>query len=292
MKQLYKTISRLGDMKRALGHFNIATLEQLKAVVNVSKRLNAPVIIGVSEGEREFIGINQVVALIESYRREGLEVYLNADHTKSLKGVEEVAHAGFDSITFDRAELPFEENIRETKEAMKIVKKFSSFNHKILLEGELGYIGVSSKLLDEIPKGAAVEGNMLTSPEEAKEFMEKTGIHMLAPAVGNIHGMLKNMKNPRLDIGRIEEISKSCGIPLVLHGGSGISDEDFVSAIKAGVSIVHISTELRVSWKKGIEETLKEDPDELAPYRVLKKSISNIESVTEERIELFMNLKI
>lgn len=125
-------------------------------------------------------------------------------------------------------------------------------------------------------------------PEDARRFIVETGVNMLAPAIGNIHGMLKHMPNPHLDIGRIKDIRKSANVPLVLHGGSGISEEDFTAAIDAGISLIHISTELRVAWKKGIEDSLKEKPDEIAPYKILEKSVTNLEKVIEKRMKLFL----
>lgn len=290
MKSLLKVIQGAEERKIAIGHFNVAALEQLKAVANVAKKLNVPVIVGVSEGEREFIGVKQIVVLAQSYRDEGIEMYLNADHTRSLDKVEEAARAGFDSIIFDGANLPLEENIKKTREAVKIAKKYLTWRKKIIIEGELGYIGTSSQLLDAIPEGVATGVEYFTKPDNATRFVCETGVDMLAPAVGNIHGMLKDAKNPKLDIPRIAEIRKVAGVPLVLHGGSGISDEDFRAAIDAGISIIHISTELRVAWKKGIEEGFREKPDEVAPYKILEKSAANLERIIEDRLSLFSRL--
>lgn len=296
MQTLKHVVQEANKKKIAIGHFNVSTLEQLRAVVSAARKLCVPVIVGVSGSEREFIGVKQISALVRSYRNEGIQIYLNADHTRSLEKVEEAARVGFDAIIFDSANLPFEENIKQTKEAVKIVKKCCSWRRRILVEGELGYIGASSEVLDKIPEGAAVTKDLFTTPEQAKEFVSKTGVDMIAPAVGNIHGMFKNASNPHLDISRIAEIRKILrqvrGKPtsLVLHGGSGISDEDFRAAIDAGISIVHISTELRVAWKKGIEESFREKPDEVAPYKILKRSVVNLEKIIEERLRLFSKL--
>ena len=291
MKNFFEIIKEAERKKIAIGHFNVATLEQMKAIATVAKKLRIPVVVGVSEGEWGFIGLRQIVALRDAYRSEGVALYLNADHTRSLENVARVAAVGFDSVIFDAAHLPLEENIAQTKIAVAIVKKHSSFLRKTVIEGELGYIGTSSQLLDAIPEGAAVTQKFFTTPEDARRFVKETGVHMCAPAVGNIHGMLKNMPNPRLDIPRIAAIRKSTGVPIVLHGGSGISDEDFVSAINAGISLIHISTELRVAWKKGVVESLQEEPNELAPYKILKKSVDEVGFVVEKRIKLFQGMK-
>jgi fructose-bisphosphate aldolase class II len=290
MKSLRHIIEEAERRKIALGHFNVASLEQLKAIVNVVRRLNAPVIVGVSEGERDFIGVSQIAALIETYKNENLPIFLNADHTHSLDGVEEAAHAGFDSIIFDGAKLPLEENIKQTKEAVKIVRSISK---SIVVEGELGYIGSSSEVFKELPKGAAIQPEDLTKPEEAVRYVQETKVDMLAPAVGNVHGMFQNAPNPRLDIERIGEIKKALQqaegkpFPLVLHGGSGIKDKDFVAAIDAGISIIHISTELRLAWRRGLERSLKNHSDEVAPYKIMAGVILEMEKVIENRLKLF-----
>ena len=290
MKPLYKAIKTAEQNKKAIAHFNVSTLEQLKAIAGVAKRTGESVIVGVSEGEREFIGLKQIVALVESYKKEGTCLYLNADHTRSLEGVADTAEAGFDSIIFDGANLSFEENVSKTKEAVKICKKHSLFRHKIILEGELGYIGMSSEILDKIPEGAATKNNGFTSPEDTARFVKETGIDMLAPAVGNIHGILQNGRNPSLDIEQIRKIRKATGVPLVLHGGSGVSDNDFHAAIRDGISVIHISTELRVAWKKGIEESFIEYPGEVAPYKLLKRSVLKTQEIVENRIRLFSGI--
>jgi len=211
-------------------------------------------------------------------------IYLNADHTYSFERVKEVVDAGYDSIIFDGTKLTLEENIELAKKSAEYAH---NVNPEILIEAELGHIGTSSKLLDEVPEGAQITSENLVKPEDAKDFVDKTGVDLLAPAVGNLHGMLKNAANPALDIERIGEIRKVAGVPLVLHGGSGISDEDFQSAIKAGISIVHINTAIRVAYKEGIKEAFEENPDDVAPYRFLKGGVEGMQKVVERYLKLF-----
>lgn len=285
MKTLREAIKEAEEKGVAIGHFNISDTEALWAVFNSAKRLEVPVIIGVSEGERDFIGLRQVSALVKSIREEyDYPIYLNADHTYSYDRVREAIDAGFDAVIFDGANLPGEENIDLTKKAVSYGK---SAGTDVLVEAELGYIGKSSKILDEIPEGVQISGDNLVKPEDARDFVKETKIDLLAPAVGNLHGMLKNSPNPKLDIKRIKEIRELCGVPLVLHGGSGISDEDFQSAIKAGIAIIHVNTELRRAYREGVEKTLKENPDELAPYRFLKGGVKEMEKVVERNLKLF-----
>ena len=269
----------------AIGHFNIADTQMLKGIFNSAQKLKLPVIIGTSEGERDFIGIHQTVALVKSLREEyDYPIFLNADHTYSFEKVKEAVDAGYDAVIFDGAKLPFEENIEITKKCVEYAK---SVNPDIIVEGELGYIGKSSKLLDEIPDDVQITDEHLTTVDEIKEFVEKTGVDLIAPAVGNLHGMLKGANNPAINIERVKQLRETGGVPMVLHGGSGITDEDFVKAIDAGISSVHISTEIRVAYKNGIKLGLQEKPDEIAPYRYMKEAVHHVSKVVEERLKLF-----
>lgn len=272
----------------AIGHFNIAEFTALKAIFEAAKELGKPVIIGTSEGEAGFLGRKQAVALIKSLREEyQFPIFLNSDHTHNFGEVKKAVAAGYDAILFDGGKLPFQENIRQTRKVVKYVK---SKNPKILIEGELGYIGSSSKILKKIPEGAAIKAGDLTTPEEAKKFVKATGVDLLAPAVGNIHGMFAKASNPSLNIRRIQEIKKAVKIPLVLHGGSGLKDTDFKKAIKAGINIVHISTELRFAWRKGLDKGLKGNPNEIAPYKIFPEAVKAVKTKVYNRMKLFNNL--
>ncbi len=285
-------IKEAEEKKTAIGHFNISNTEGFWAVVNAAKKLDLPVIIGVSEGERDFIGIKQAVALVKSVGVEGdrdIPVFLNADHTYSFERAKEVIDAGFDSVIIDEAEKSFEENLKTTKE---VIEYRNLKNPEILIEAELGFIGKSSKVWDKVPEGASSSEYVFTEPEEAAKFVKETGIDLFAPAVGNIHGMAKNLNInfEKLDIERIKNIREACGVPLVLHGGSGITDEEFKQAIAAGISIIHINTELRLAYKQGLQKSLSENPDELAPYKYLRPARDAMQAVVEKRMALFAGL--
>lgn len=270
----------------AVGHFNISNIEGLRGIFNAAKELDLPVIIGVSEGERKFIGTRQAAVLVKSLREEyGYPIFINADHCYSFDSVKETVDAVYDAVIFDGARLPIEENIKITKQCVEYAR---SVNLDIVVEGELGYIGASSKLLDEIPEGISLDN--LTTAEEAKNFTAETCVDLFSPSVGNIHGMLKRAHNPNLNINRIKEIKKVVNVPLVLHGGSGISDEDFTGAIKAGISIVHINTEIRLAYKNAVKLSLRENPDEIAPYKFMRPSVEAVQKVVEKRLKLFNNI--
>lgn len=285
MKTLKEVIREAEDKQIAIGHFNISNIEVLWGIFRAAQSLNLPVIIGVSEGERDFVGVLQARALVTSIQKEyDYPIFLSADHTYSLDRAKEAIDVGYDLIVFDRSELSLDENIAETK---KCVEYARSVNPEIMVETELGYIGKSSKMLDNIPEGAALSEETITKVEEAKRLVEESGADLFSPAVGNLHGMLKNMPNPKLFINRIREIKEAVKVPLVLHGGSGITDEDFVEAIKAGISIIHINTELRLAYRDALRESLQSDPEEVAPYKILKKSVQSTKELTEKRLRLF-----
>ena len=286
MQSLREVIKQAEKEKVAIGHFNISNIEGLWGIFKAAKNLNLPVIIGTSEGERRFMGLKQVVALVRSLREEfDYPVFINADHCYSFESVKEAIDAGYDAVIFDGAKLPADENIKTTKQCVEYAK---SVNPDVIVEGELGYIGGSSKLLDEIPEGVSAEN--LTTPEQARNFVVETGVDLFSPSVGNIHGMLKHARNPDLNIERIKEIKKAVNVPLILHGGSGISDKDFADAIKAGISIVHINTEIRLAYRDAIKLSLQENPDEIAPYKFMRPAVEAVQKVVEKRLKLFNNI--
>ena len=285
MKTLRQYIKEAGEKEIAIGHFNISNLETLRGIFNAAKKLEVPVIIGVADGERKYMGTKQAAVLVKSFRDEyNYPIFLNADHTYSFEGVKECIDAGYDAVIFDGAELPYEENVKITKQCVEYARKI---NPEIIVEAELGFIGVGSKVLDKLPEGVKITEEFLTKPEDAAKFIADTGIDMLAPAVGNIHGMLKDGVDPSLNIKRVGEIQKAINIPMVLHGASGNSKEDIQAVIKKGMSIVHINTEMRVAFRKALEKELAEKPNEVAPYKYMEETISAVEKVVEEKLKIF-----
>lgn len=276
----------------AMGHFNISDLAMLHAIFNAAFELKLPVIIGVSEGEREFIGARQAVAMVHSFRDEyNYPIFINADHTHSLDKIKEAVDAGFDSVIFDAGQKTLEENIALTKQVVDYVHSHNeSYATDILVEGEMGYIGSGSVILDRIPEGVSIKKEDLTKPEDAAKFVRETGVDLLAPAVGNIHGMFADVPDPNLDIQRVSEVYNAANIPLVLHGASGNSDEDVRQAISAGVRIVHVSTELRVAWKRGLDLALLAHPKEIAPYKLFPEIVHEVQKVALEKLKVFNNL--
>lgn len=288
MKTLKEYLQIAKENKIAIGHFNVSSIDGIWAVADAGKELNMPVIIGVSEGERDFIGVKQAVAIIKSIREERNQpIFINADHTYSVERVKEAIMSGFDSVIFDGAGLSFEENVEATKKCVEFAKDYkSAYGQKILIEGELGFIGKSSKILDEIPVGAVTSKEAMTTPEDAKTFINETGIDLLAPAIGNIHGIVRG-GDPALNSDRAKEICDAISVPIVLHGASGNTPTDIKKVIEAGAVIVHVSTELRVAYRAGLLKSLSIDQDEVSPYKYFKPAKLAMQRVVEEKIKIF-----
>jgi fructose-bisphosphate aldolase class II len=275
------------EHKVAIGHFNISNLETLRAIALAAKNLNVPVIIGVSEGERDAIGVRMARAMVTAIASELKHpIFLNADHTYSSARAKEAIDAGFDAVIIDGAKATRAENIAMVKE---IVEYAENSGTDVIIEGELGYIGQSSKVIDAIPEGVGIDPASLTQPDALASFVAETGIDLIAPAVGNIHGLIRG-GNPKLNIERIAELSKASSAGIVLHGASGISDEDLTSAVEAGVIIVHYNTELRVAFTKALTATIAQNPDETTPYKVLAPSIEAVRILVESKLKIMNRL--
>jgi fructose-bisphosphate aldolase class II len=282
LKNILKQAQKQGV---AIGHFNVSDLVLLKAVFAAARELNVPVVIGASKGERDFMGVRELAALIRMFRQEfDFPIFLNSDHTHSIPEAVEAAKAGFDVVSFDSSALPFDENVRQTREALQAVK---AIDPGILVEGEIGDIGTGSQIHETAPDLS----KSLTTPAEARQFVESTGVDLLAPAVGNMHGMLKSMVNgetkKRLHIERIAEIKNAAQVPLTLHGGSGTDDNDLRKAITAGINLVHINTELRVAWRQAFEKAFVDHPSEVVPYKILAFVADWVKQVALARLKLF-----
>jgi fructose-bisphosphate aldolase class II len=284
-------LDTINDYKRqgkAIAHFNISNLDQARAIAEVAEELKQPVIIGASEGERAYMGVAMVRKIVDELNQEyTVPIFLNADHTYSLEKVQEVVEAGYDSVIVDGAKLPYEENVALVKTCVDYVRNYEAKTGKrVLVEAELGYIGQSSSLNSALPEGVSEEN--LTTADQAKDFVLRTGVDIFAPAIGNVHGMLIDAPMPKLHIDRLKEISGTVDVPLVLHGASGNTDEDLVASIKNGISIIHINTEIRKAFRDGEKEYMDEHPNEVAPYKFGHEGQEEMKKVVRAKMELYM----
>lgn len=284
MKEILKK-AQVG--KYAIGSFNFSTAEVLKAIVSAAKELSSPIIISTSEGEGEFIGMAEAAALVGAWRHgTKLPIILNLDHGKSLDSVKKAIEAGYDAIHFDGSELSYDENIAQTRAIVNYIRDIErKYDQEIIVEGELGYLRGSSSVHEEVLE---IKPEDLTSPEQAKDFVERTGVDSLAIVIGNAHGVFLKSEE-RLDLERLAQISKMLDdrVFLVLHGGSGIPAEDIKKSIELGIVKINVNTELRVAYKEGIEKEMEEKPAETTPYKILQPSFEAVKSVVGEKIKLF-----
>ncbi len=282
MHTLREVVEEYQQSHKALGHFNFSDSNQLQAIAGAAQECNLPVIAGLSEGERAYFPLAHARALVNLYRAQGVAIYLNADHTYSLEKAKEAIDARVDSIVVDGAKLSFDDNVSLVQ---GVVSYARAAGRDVLVEGELGYIGASSAVMETIPEGVAVGEERMTKPEELHELVQKTGIDLVAPAVGNIHGVVKSGQ-PKLSVVRIAQLAAAAGVPLVLHGGSGSADEEFTEAVKAGIVMIHINTDLRVLYREQLKHTL-DTTHETTPYKFLAPAAAAMQAYVAQKIKLF-----
>jgi ketose-bisphosphate aldolase len=273
--------------KYAIGSFNFSTAEILKAIVAAAKELNSPVIVSTSEGEANFFGFREAMAIVDAWRLAAkIPIILNLDHGKSLEKIKIAIAAGYDAIHFDGSELSYRQNIEQTKKIVDYARNVEkTFDREIIIEGELGYLRGSSSLHE----GALeIEEDDLTRPEQAEDFIKYTGIDSLAVVIGNAHGIFA-IGQEKLYLDRLAEIKEAIDGKgfLVLHGGSGISEKDIKKAIKLGIVKININTELRIAYQKALAGELKEAPKETTPYKILEPGFQAVKKVASEKIKLF-----
>lgn len=282
MKTLKEFLADAGRDHWATGHFNASELDQMRAVVEACKEVGSPAIIGASEGERKHLGWGEAVVLRDALAKDyGIPVFLNGDHTKSVEAAKTAIDAGFDSIHIDLSVESFEQNVAGTRE---IVAYARAKNPEINVEGELGYLAGESKIQHE---KIEINPEDYTKPEEAARFVEETGVDRLAIAVGNIHGI--SLDEPDLDIERIRRIRAAVPehVALVLHAASGIPDDQIRQAIDAGISNIHINTDLRIAFVSELKKSLAEHLDEAAMYKLDASAIEAMAEVIKEKLRLF-----
>ena len=238
---LNEVLKKAQNGKYAVGLFNTTDTDMLQAVIEAAEESNSPVILGTAEvllpyGELKLIA----PSVIATAKRAKVPVVVHYDHDLTFDRCIEALKLGFSSIMFDGSAKPYEQNIAETREMVKIAHAFGA-----TVEGEIGHVG-------EAAKEDNLLTDMYTTPEEAKAYLEATGVDALAVAIGSAHGVYK--KKPMLNIERLKEISGEVKVPLVLHGGSGLSDDDFKNTIRNGIAKVNIFTDLCLAGERAMKD--------------------------------------
>jgi fructose-bisphosphate aldolase, class II len=268
----------------AVGAFNIDNQETLFAVVKAAQKHNSPVLVEVSQGEVDMLGLANVRDMVENYKREyGIEMYINLDHSPSVEAAKAGIDAGFEFIHIDlsqaKRDASDEEIIAATKEVVEYAK-----NTGAMVESEPHYFGGSSNVHDEAIDYETIKKTFST-PETTKEFVEATGIDTFAVAIGNLHGKYPVPKE--LDLELLQIIRNAVDCNLSLHGGSGTPEHFYIEAAKIGIGKVNINSDMRFAYRQTLEKMLQEKPDEYAIIKLMPPVIEAVQAVVEEKINAF-----
>lgn len=284
-KDLAYYFTKAKQEKFAIPQFNFSDFTQLKAIAETCARLKSPAILGTSEGESKFFGLDEAVALRDVLRKKtGAAIFLNLDHGKSVEYLKQAIDAGYDMVHFDGSKLAFDENIKISKEVAAMAKAKG-----VLIEGEMGRIGTDASRV--YTEKFQINEEFLTKPEEAKRYADETGVDVLAISIGNFHGVDASGESEHLRLPLLEEIQTilSGKTGLVLHGGSGTSKEDIQGAIQRGIVKININTESRMAFTGALRKFLADNPAEIVPYKFLADPKKAMEEVLERKISEFLS---
>jgi len=264
--------------KYAVPQFNINNLEWTRNILEECQELNAPVILGVSEGAAKYMGGYKVIsamvkALIEELNIT-IPVCLHLDHGSSFEVCKKAIDAGFTSVMIDASKHGLEENINITKEVVEYAHKFD-----VTVEAEVGHIGGTEDNVTGTSTNATLE--------DCLALVNGTNIDSLAPALGSVHGLYKG--EPNLDFETMAKINENLTIPLVLHGGTGIPDYDIKKAISCGISKININTELQIAWHEAVKKFVLENPNAYDPRKVIGSGKDSMKASIKAKIEMFNN---
>ena len=260
----------------AIGAFNCNNMEIVQAIVAAAEAEKSPVIIQASQGAIKYAGLEYIVNLVETAASTvSVPVALHLDHGTSFEQVVRCIRSGFSSVMIDGSQLPLEENIALTKRVLEIANIVG-----VSVEAELGKIGGTEDDIVVEERDAT-----FTNPEEAVSFVEETGIKSLAIAIGTAHGPYKGV--PKLDFDRLKEIKELIKIPIVLHGSSGVADEDLKKAISLGVRKINIDTNIRQTFTEAAKDVFVQNPDEIDPRKILGPAREAMTQIIREKIRVF-----
>lgn len=257
----------------AVGAFNAENMEMVKAIIQAAEELKAPVMIQTTPSTVKYGTVETYAAIVAAEAvKASVPVCLHLDHGSSFELAMQAMHAGYTSVMIDGSKLDFEDNIRETRRVADVAAALD-----IPCEAELGKVGGKEDDLE-------AEADTNTDPQEAKEFVERTGVTSLAVAIGTAHGFY--VGTPVLDKERLSEIREVVDIPLVLHGASGLSDEDVSDCVKRGICKVNFATELRAAYSRAVKETFAENENTIDPKAYGKKAIQAVKELVEARMKV------
>jgi fructose-bisphosphate aldolase, class II len=269
----------------AVGAFNVDNQETLLAIVRAAAAKQAPVLVEISHGEAEVIGLANMRALVDNYRREyGVEAYINLDHSPSVEAARAGIDAGFEFIHIDYSQANRNATDDQIVAATREVVAYAARTTGALVESEPHYFGGSSNVHHEAIDYAQLRATFST-PEGARRFVDATGIDTFAAAVGNLHGHYPVPK--QLDLELLARIRDAIDVNISLHGGSGTPGHYFEQAARIGVSKVNVNSDLRYAYRTALETQLREHPDEYAIVKLIGPVIDAVQNVVEDRIQTF-----
>lgn len=275
----HELFAKAHNMQYALGAFNTSNLELTQAIIRAADKLKAPVIVQTSEGAIEYAGVKTLAGIVKSLAEEAsVPVVLHLDHGHSLEQVKECIEAGYTSVMIDASGANYEDNVRVTVEVVKY-----AHDRGVWVEAELGALlgAEGAKSLS----GARTPDDMLTDPKEAQRFVKDTGVDALAVAVGTIHGAFTGQEYVRFE--RLAEIEKRLpGLPLVLHGASGLASKHLEEAAATNVCKVNVDSELRIAFEKAVSVYFQHKHDKVDPREMLGPAREAVEAAVEEKIRL------
>jgi len=282
---LKELLSNAKANKYAVGGFAITNLDFINSILEIAIEEKSPVILQLAEAHFKYLNLESVApAIINAAKNVNIPVCVHLDHGESLKTIIRAIKSGFTSVMFDGSEHTLEKNIELTREVVKI-----SHNVGVSVEGELGHVG-GEVIGEAAPITHKPNKELFTNVKEAIRFCKETDIDALAISIGNVHGLYKD--EPNLDFERLSDIRNAIDIPLVLHGGSGISDEDFKKAIKLGICKVNYYTEMSIAAVSKIREYLDKNLDVISYPDVVNKGLSELKRVVRDRIRAFGSSQI
>ena len=262
----------------AIGAFNVNNMEIIQGIVEAAMEENAPLILQVSKGARNYANPVYLRKMVEAaVEVSGLPICLHLDHGDSYETVVRAIQAGMTSVMIDASKLPYEENVAITK---KVVETAHIAN--VSVESELGTIGTTGNSIE-----GGTEGVIYTVPEEAKQFIEDTGIDTFACAIGTAHGIYPKDMKPKLRIDILKDITDQVSVPLVLHGGSSNKDEEIAEAVKNGICKINISSDIKVAFYEQARKTLNENPGYREPLEIYPAAMEACGKVCADKIRLF-----
>lgn len=260
----------------AVGAFNTNNLEIVQGIIEAAEEMESPVILQASQGAIKYAGLDYIVAIVKTAsERVKVPVALHLDHGTSFEQAVQCIRAGFSAVMFDGSKYSLEDNIAKTLEVVRVAKPIG-----VTVEAELGKIGGTEDDITVSDRDA-----MMTVPEEAKEFVVRTGVDALAVAIGTAHGPYKG--EPKLDFERLQQIRDLVDIPLVLHGASGVPEEAIKKAISIGISKINIDTDLRQAFTAAVVKVLADKPSEFDPRKLLGPAREALKQVVKQKITLF-----